>query len=154
MVLEVGRIVKPHGLRGEVIVELFTNRQERLAKSAQLETSGGTLTVRRSTPHQHRWIVSFDGVDSREAAEQLRDVVLSAEPIDDPDALWIHQLIGSDVQHVDGRAIGTVTSVLANPAGDILELDNGVLVPLRFVVEHTPDLLRIDPPEGLLEVNE
>lgn len=152
--LEVGRIVKPHGLRGEVIVELFTNREERVSPGAVLTAPGGSLVVRRSAPHQHRWIVQFAGVDSREAADELRNVVLSAEPLEDPDALWVHELVGSEVLAVDGEKVGVVTGVLANPAGDIIETNSGALIPLRFVVEHGPGFVRIDPPAGLLEVND
>ena len=149
--LEVGRIVKPHGLRGEVIVELTTNRSERVAAGSVLDASGTPLRIVRSAPHQARWIVAFEGVDDRDAADGLRGEVLRAEPLDDADALWVHELIGSRVQHVDGRVVGEVVSVEANPASDLLVLDSGALVPLRFVMSHEPGLLTVDPPPGLLE---
>lgn len=149
--LEVGRIAKPHGLKGEVIVELYTNRHERLTPGSILSAPGGPLVVRHSSPHQHRWIVTFAGVEGREAADALRGTVLSAEPIEDPDALWIHELIGAEVLDQGGNAAGTVKAVLANPAGDILELQDGALIPLRFVIEHGPGFVRVDPPAGLLD---
>lgn len=152
--LEVGRIVKPHGLRGEVIVELFTNRKERVAPGTELSVPGGSLIVKRSVAHQHRWIVAFDGVSDRDGAEALRDIVLSAEPIEDPDALWVHELVGMEVRTVDGEKLDEVASILANPAGDIIETKTGILIPLRFVVEHGKDFVRVDPPEGLIEVNQ
>jgi len=151
--LEVGRIVKPHGLRGEVVVELFTNRDERLRPGTSLETAEGALVVRKSMPHQHRWIVKFAGVNDRNAAEAVRGRVLLAEPLEDPDALWVHELIGSEVRDLADVVVGTVVSVVANPAGDLLELDGGALVPLRFVVEHGPASVRIDPPEGLFDLD-
>lgn len=149
--LTVGRVVKPHGLRGEVIVELFTNRTERMAAGTVLSTPAGPLTVEESTPHLGRWIVFFAGVRSREDAEALRGVVLSAEPIDDPDELWVHELVGAEVVGIDDRAYGTVAAVEANPASDLLVLDGGGLVPLRFVVSHAAGRIVIDPPEGLLD---
>ncbi len=152
--LEVGRIVKPHGLRGEVVVELFTNRDERLAPGAILSAPGGALVVQRAQAHQHRWIVKFAGVTKREDADELRDVVLSAEPLDDPDAMWVHEMIDAEVLESSGASVGTVTGILANPAGDILEVGPTILIPLRFVVEHGPGFIRVDPPPGLLEVNE
>lgn len=152
--LEVGRITKAHGLKGEVLVELFTNRQERLAPGAELQaSSGNVLVVRRATPHQNRWIVVFEGVTNRDAADALRGVVLSAEPIDDPDALWVHELVGAELRDLDDNVVGTVSGVLANPAGDILETSDGILVPLRFVTEHGPGFVRVDAPEGLFDVN-
>jgi 16S rRNA processing protein RimM len=137
-----------------VIVDLFTNREERLSPGTVLSVPGGALTVVRAARHQHRWIVCFAGVDSREAADALRGVVLSAEPLDDPDALWVHELVGASVVTVAGVPVGEVTGVWPNPAGDILEVAGSVLVPLRFVVSSTDGIVRIDPPEGLLEVND
>jgi 16S rRNA processing protein RimM len=149
--LEVGRVVKPHGLRGDVIVSLVTNRTERLDPGTVLDAGVRTLEVVRSSQHKGRWIVTFQGVNSIDAAEALRDVVLSAEPLDDPDALWVHELLGALVVETDGTERGTVASVEANPASDLLVLDTGALVPLRFVVEHTKDRVVVDTPEGLFE---
>lgn len=152
--LEVGRIAKSHGLAGDVIVELFTNREERLAPGTVLSAPDGPLVVRRSSPHQHRWIVAFAGVETREAADALRGTVLSAEPLEDPDALWVHDLIGAEVIDTQGDKVGVVSAVLANPAGDILQTDDGKLIPLRFVVQHGPGFVNVDPPPGLFEVND
>ena len=153
--LEVGRITRPHGLRGEVIVELVTNRTERVEPGTELRTPAGELfVIRQSTPHHGRWIVTFDGVPDRDAAEALRGTVLCAEPLDDPDALWVHELIGSEVIDVGGTRHGRVTSVIANPASDLLELDGGALVPLRFVTSQSPGLIVVDPPAGLLDPGE
>ena len=150
--LEVGRVVKPHGLRGEVIVELTTDRTERMDSGSVLSFSGGALTVERSSPHQGRWIVTFAGVVGRDGAELLRGAVLTAEPLDDPDALWVHELIGSAVVDGGGAALGTVVSVQANPASDLLVLDGGELIPMRFVTDHQPGRVTVDVPEGLLDL--
>jgi 16S rRNA processing protein RimM len=150
-VLEVGRVAKPHGLRGEVVVELFTNRSERMEAGTVLSTPAGPLTIERATPHLGRWIVTFEGVLSREDADALRGTVLSAEPIDDPDELWVHELIGAEVVGVDDRSYGTVVAVEANPASDLLVLEGGGLVPLRFVISKTEGRVVIDPPVGLLD---
>jgi 16S rRNA processing protein RimM len=152
-VLEVGRIAKPHGIRGDVIVELITNRAERVAPGAVLHAPDRLLTVAASRPHQGRWIVTFEGIPDRNAAESLRDTVLSAEPLDDPDELWVHELVGAAVVGVDGEAYGTVESVEANPASDLLVLDGGGLVPLTFVVEQGDGRVVVDIPEGLLDLS-
>jgi 16S rRNA processing protein RimM len=149
--LEVGRIVKPHGLRGEVVVELVTNRTERLAPGTVLSSGDQRLTVQASRPHQGRWIVDFGGVVDRAGADALRGVPLLAEPIDDPDELWVHELVGAEVVSPDGAAYGKVESVEANPASDLLVLDSGGLIPLTFVVDRSPGRLVVDIPEGLLD---
>jgi 16S rRNA processing protein RimM len=151
VLLEVGVITKPHGIRGEVIVRLTTDRHERVAVGAVLESDRGPLTVQASRPHQAQWIVQFEGVPDRNAAEELRGVVLSAPPIDDPDAVWVHDLVGSSVVDTAGALLGTVTAVEANPASDLLVLDGGGLVPLTFMVEQEPGRVVVDPPAGLLD---
>ncbi|MEZ5253010.1 MAG: ribosome maturation factor RimM [Microthrixaceae bacterium] len=143
--LEVGRIGKAHGLRGEVSVRLISDRLERVAPGSQLQTNRGVLTVVSSRPHQNRWIVQFEGVAGRTAAEELQGTVLSAEAIDDPSALFVHDLIGAHVVDADGIDRGVVRAVQANPASDLLVLDGDVLVPMVFIVG---DVERADGGDG------
>ncbi len=150
--LEVGRVAKAHGLRGEVIVALSTDRTERLDPGTVLSTDDGELTVVTSQPHQRRWIVQFAGVESRADAEALHGLVLRAEPLDDPDALFVHELIGSEVVDEAGTVLGTVESVEQNPASNLLVLDSGGLIPLRFLVERRGDSLVVEVPQGLLDL--
>jgi 16S rRNA processing protein RimM len=151
--LEVGRIGRPHGLRGEVVVRLTTDRNERLAVGSVLHTDAGELVVAAARPHQDRWIVAFEGRDRREAVEGLRGKVLRAEALDDPDELWVHDLVGAEVVSAgSGDPVGTCVAVVANPASDLLELDSGALVPVVFVVDHSDGKVTIDPPEGLLDL--
>ena len=151
--LEVGRIVKAHGIRGEVIVDLVSNRpEERLAPGSVLSTDRGDLEVLTATPHQSRWIVAFEGIPDRNAAETWRGVVLSAAPIEGDDGtLWVHELIGSEVFDLDGRSYGPVEAVEANPASDLLVLSGDRLVPLVFVKTRLPGRIVIDPPPGRLD---
>ena len=152
--LSVGYISKAQGLKGEVIVHLTTNRTERLATGSVLCSKRGPFTVVRAVPHGDRWRVLFAGTPDRTAAELLRGVELFAEPLHDPDALWVHELVGSTVQLVGGSHIGRVDSVQANPASDLLVLDTGHLIPLVFVVSSANGVVVVDPPEGLLELLE
>jgi 16S rRNA processing protein RimM len=98
--------------------------------------------------------VRFEGVDTREAAEALAGAALRAEPLAGADAegLWVHELIGAEVVGTGGEGHGTVTAVEANPASDLLVLDGGALVPLRFVVAAEPGKLTVDVPDGLFEL--
>jgi 16S rRNA processing protein RimM len=162
--LEVGRIVKAHGIRGEVVVEAVTNRPERFTPGAVLYAGEREFTVRRASPQggpdpagrmtRARWIVSFDGIVDRNEAERLRDTVLSGEPLDhDDDAgeLWVHELVGSELLDPAGRVLGRVAAIEANPASDLLVLESGQLVPMVFVVEAVAGRVVVDPPAGLLD---
>jgi len=176
--LEVGRIARPHGLAGEVVVALTTNRTERLAPGAELtcyqvaassasgppylpstpdargprsHSSVRKLEVRSSRPFQGRYLVEFEGVHTREAADELRGVLLVAVAVEDPEALFVHDLVGSEVVEVDGTQHGTVVAVQANPASDLLVMEDGNLVPLRFVVGCEDRRLVVDVPAGLFE---
>lgn len=155
VLLEVGRITKAHGVRGDVLVAYTSDRLERLRAGSVLRTDRGPLTVAHARPHQDRWIVGFEEIVGRDEAERWRGVVLRAEPIDDDDddALWVHELVGAKVVTTGGTAVGTVEAVQANPASDLLVLDGGGLVPVVFVTDHQPGQVTIDPPEGLLELD-
>ena len=153
--LEVGRITRPHGVRGEVNVVLTTNRTERVDVGAVLHTADGPLTVRSSRPHKTGYIVTFEECPDRDRAEALRGTVLRAEPIDDPDELWVHDLIGAVVVDEGGVERGRVVQVLDNPASDILELDTGALVPVQFVTSVDPGRrVDVDVPVGLFTLEE
>ncbi len=67
--------------------------------------------------------------------------------------MWVHQLIGSPVEDTEGNTLGTVESVEANPASDLLVLSGGALIPLRFVVAAQPGApVVVDIPDGLLDL--
>ena len=156
--LEVGRIGRPHGIRGDVFLDLTTDHTERAQVGSKLWGRDRWLTITQSSASNKRWRVHIEGVDDRSAAEALTGTVVFAEPIDDPDALWIHELIGASVLEANGIDRGRCVSVIANPAADLLELDSKALVPVTFVtsVQHTAAgvLITIDPPEGLFDLND
>jgi 16S rRNA processing protein RimM len=153
--LEVGRIGKPHGVRGDLFLSLTSDLVQRREVGAQLiilDSSGQrTLTITSSRPQQDRWVVHFEGIDDRNAAEKLTNKFLFAAPIDGADGLWVHQLIGSEVEDTSGVSWGICTGVLNNPAHDLLELESGVLIPMPFVLSCDEGITVIDPPAGLRE---
>ena len=153
--LEVGRIGKPHGVRGDLFLSLTSDLVQRREVGAQLfifDSSGKrTLTITSSRPQQDRWVVHFEGIDDRNAAEKLTNKFLYAAPIDGAEGLWVHQLIGSEVEDTSGVSWGICTGVLNNPAHDLLELESGVLIPMPFVLSCDEGITVIDPPAGLRE---
>ena len=145
-------MIKPHGLRGEVAVLLSTDVENRLDPGAVVHTDRGELSVERSSRHKEGWVVAFAGVATREGAEALRGLVLRAEAVDDPEALWVHELIGSEVFDQAGTPLGVIREVEANPASDLLVLDGGRLIPTVFVSSSEDGRVVVDVPEGLLDL--
>ncbi|EHI12959.1 ribosome maturation factor RimM [Mycolicibacterium thermoresistibile] len=172
MDLVVGRVVKAHGITGEVVVEVRTDDPDsRFAPGVRLRGRPGRgdgpereFVVESSRPHSGRLLVRLAGIEDRTAAEALRGILFvidSADlpPIEDPDEFYDHQLEGLRVRTVDGREVGTVSEVLHTAAGELLAVRAGereVLVP--FVREIVPTVslkertIEIDPPDGLLEL--
>ena len=151
--LDVGHIRRPHGLRGEVFVQLIDDADARVAPGAELLAGDETLVVERSRVASNgRRVVKFTQITDRTAAEKYTNVLLRGLPIDDPDALWVHELIGAHVVEVEGPPRGICTGVLANPAADILELDSGHLVPSNFVVTNVDGVVTVKTPEGLFDI--
>lgn len=155
--LEVGRIGRAHGLRGEVAVDLTTDRvAERTAPGAELWAGERTLTVAEARPHQKKWLVRFEGVTDRNQAEAMRGWILSAPPLDDPEAVFVHQLVGCHLIDQDGTDHGPIAALIDNPASDLLELADGRLVPLAFYRSQDPDTgaVLVEVPAGLLDGTE
>lgn len=134
-------------------MRLTSNRTERLNKGSVIFASNnGSITelvVQAAREHQDRWLVTFAGRTNRNAAEELRGAQLMGEPLDDPDTLWVHELVGCVVVEIDGTEHGKVVELEANPASDLLVLDSGGLVPLTFLVELSEGRLVVDTPPGL-----
>ncbi|MGZ8413767.1 MAG: ribosome maturation factor RimM [Gemmatirosa sp.] len=170
----VGRVRKAHGIRGELVVEAYTNEPvavfaagRRLfggTPDGQPLTTPAVLTVRRATPHKDGWIVRVDELADRTAADVWRTRTLLAPlaelPPPDEDEVYLHELVGMRVQHVDGSAVGTVADYYELPHGLMLEVrlearDGVVLVPYRPEIVTEVDTgartIAIDPPDGLLE---
>ncbi|MEZ0366681.1 ribosome maturation factor RimM [Mycobacterium sp. pUA109] len=171
MELTVGRVVKAHGITGEIVVEVRTDDPDarfvpgaalRARKSGGPERSYVIDTVRE---HGGRLLVRLAGVADRDAADALRGslfVIDSDElpPIEDPDEFYDHQLEGLRVQTTAGQRLGTVTEVLHTAAGELLAVRREgaaeLLVPFVAAIVTSVSLeaqtIEIDPPEGLLEL--
>ena len=152
--LEVGRIGRAHGLRGDVVITPVTNIPERFAPGSTLWVDGEPYVIASARPNQHRFVVRFEGVDDRAGADALRSRLVEADPLGDaPEGeFWVHELIGSEVRDRSGATLGTVVAVEANPAHDLLVLDGGALVPMVFVVSSEAGVVVVDPPEGLFDL--
>jgi 16S rRNA processing protein RimM len=151
----IGRIGKPHGLSGEVTVELRTDEPDRRfaeGTTVRTERPNGSpaawpeLTVTGTRWHQATLLVSFEELMDRTTADAARGLLLRAsvsadERPDDPDEFYDHQLVGLVAQDLDGRSLGEVTAVL-HGAQDLLQIRTSdgrdALVP--FVAALVPDV--------------
>jgi 16S rRNA processing protein RimM len=169
MQLVVGRIVRPHGVHGEVVVDVRTDSpDERYAAGTVFATdpaAAGPLTVSELRPHQGRLLVTFDGIADRDVAETLRGVLLCVDsasvPVpDDPDEFLDHQLVGLRATTPDGQSIGEVVRVDHGPGHDMLVVRlpdrREGLVPFVREIVPTVDVaggrVVLTPPEGLFEI--
>lgn len=134
--LVVGRIGKPHGLRGEVTVEVRTDEPDlrfavgssldaRPAKGASLQWT--SLTVRTLRWHQGVLLLGFEEIADRNAAESVRGTMLQVtvapeETTGDPDAFYEHQLVGLEVRDLEGTVIGKVTGLQTGTAQDLIQV--------------------------------
>ena len=166
MELQIGRVVKSHGVKGEVAVELLADESEEHIVVGAVLTGRQAgkereLTVKTVRPHQKRLLVSFEEVPDRTAADSLRGMKFFAEPLEhdaEEDGYYDHELTGLEVR-MDGERIGEVTGVMDTPNRKILEVDyQGREVLIPFVADIVPEVdlnngyLTITPPEGLLDV--
>lgn len=174
MELVVGRVVKSHGVRGELVVEVRTDSpEERFAPGTRLLGrigKGNTardreVTVEAARNHSGRLLVRLGGVGDRDAADALRGMLLlvdsdSLPEPEDPDEFHDHQLVGLRVLDTAGAGLGEVTEVVHTPGGELLaiRLAGGTDALVPFVLEMVPEVdlaagtCVIDPPEGLLDL--
>lgn len=157
----VGRVGKPHGLRGESTVLPDTDDPDRFVVGARFVSDAGEeLTVAAVSPYRERGlIVRFGGVTSRGEAERLRGSLLTVGASDRrdlaDDEYWPEDLAGLSAVRPDGRPLGTVRRVEFGPGQDrlVVRTDAGtdVLVPFVADIVAAPEgsTVVIDPPEGL-----
>ena len=174
MLVVVGRIGRPHGVKGAATIEVRTDEPDkRFAAGARLLTDFGLdLTVASATWHSGRLLVTFEGFEDRTAVEQLRNALVSVDrPADerpeDPEEFYDSDLEGCEVVldgstaggAADAGVIGVVREVSHLPGQDLLVVatpdEREVLIP--FVSAFVPQIdvsakrIVITPPEGLLE---
>ncbi|WP_373142342.1 ribosome maturation factor RimM [Mycobacterium marinum] len=172
MELVIGRVVKAHGIAGEVVVEIRTDEPDRrftpgASLHAKRSRDGGTgrnYVIEGVREHGARLLVRLAGVNDRDTADGLRGslfVIDSADlpPIEEPDTYYDHQLEGLRVRTTAGQDVGVVAEVLHTGAGELLAVkcDSGeVLVPFVGAIVTSVSLddriLEIDPPDGLLDL--
>lgn len=160
--IRVGRILKAHGVKGEVVVATESDSPDRFAVGASFLTdSDQSLTVSAIRTHHGRLLVTLEGITDRDSADALRDTVLYI-PAEERRQLsaeeyWPEQLEGLEVRDRHGRHLGTIESVVVGGTQDRLTVrHSGQLVDVPFVKELVPEVrldagyVTVEPIEGLL----
>jgi 16S rRNA processing protein RimM len=142
--LAVGKVTKPHGLKGEVAVLVLSDNPARFAAGSVVYLEDGrALTIRSTRANGARRLVTFEGVADRAASDALKGALLvvpeSALPELPEGTFWPHQLEGCEIVTEAGRSLGVLTEVIENPANDLWVATDGqgqeTLVPaLRDVI--------------------
>lgn len=168
MEVVVARVGRPHGIKGEVSVEVRTDDPDgRLAPGTVLRTepaAAGPLTIVTGRVHSGRLLLTFEGCTSRSGAERLRNVLLVAdvdpdERPEDPDEYFDRHLVGLRVETLDGDPVGELAEMLHLPGQDVLVVrrNDGSESLVPFIAQFVPEVdleggrIVVDPPEGLLD---
>jgi 16S rRNA processing protein RimM len=166
----VGRLRKPHGLKGDTTLFPLTDSPEEVfapGRSVWLmgldgEIVAGPIKIERSRAYHREWLVKFEGVDRRDGLEPWRGLFLSvpADQLTPPqeNEVYLHELEGFAVRRPDGTPLGLVSSIYELPAGLMIEVQGPkreFLLPYKaeFVreVDRAARRLVVEPPEGLVD---
>ncbi len=143
-----GRVLRPHALRGEVRASAFSASALNLQPGRTVYLLGTPRKIVRARADREAWILKLDGLDDRNAVEALRGELLEAPDNeverDDEDSYFVHELIGLRVETMDGEELGTLTDVMQPGANDVYVVTdatgNELLVPAIGEVVEEIDL--------------
>ncbi|PID96537.1 MAG: ribosome maturation factor RimM [Actinomycetales bacterium] len=165
----VARIGKPHGIRGEVTVQVHTDDPERrFAVGTELPTSAPsgsgvprTLTIRSARNHRGIWLLGFHEIPDRTGAESLRGTrLLTPDDAADHTGWYADELAGLPVLLPDGTPVGDVAGLELGPGQDrlVVTLHDGHTASIPLVeaivpvIDNSAGHVVIDPPDGLLDL--
>lgn len=164
--LAVGQVRRPHGIHGELLVEISTDFPERLAPGSEVGLGADSperfMTVSRLRSHKGCWLVSLEGMSTRDAVEPLRDLwlFLPEQPREalPPNYYYEHELVGLRCEDSRGAVLGRAEGLAELGGGALLRVsaaDREVLVPFRSPIVVRVSLadgcIVLDPPRGLFD---
>jgi 16S rRNA processing protein RimM len=168
MQLQVARIGKPHGIRGEVTVQVLTDAPaDRFVPGTEFvvePASAGPLTVESARWNKDILLLAFEGIETRNQAETLRGAKLFIETeeleADDDEGWYEHELVGLEAR-VGSQVVGKIAALHTMPVQDLLVVEDAdgkeILIP--FVEQIVPEVnvaegfVLLTPPDGLFDIN-
>jgi 16S rRNA processing protein RimM len=165
--VDVGLVIRPHGLRGEVAVEVLSDVPDRFVAGAELQVSGEggeieTRTLASVRQHGARLLIRFEGIETRDQAEELRGLILQIDrervPAPPPGFYYHFELVGCRCCDRERGDLGRISDVVSGGGGELLRVQDGrreILIPFvaAFIValDRQARILHVDLPAGLLE---
>jgi 16S rRNA processing protein RimM len=164
----IGKVGKPHGLRGEIRLHLYSEQPENLAAYRRLILVSGQghlsqpLRIISRRVQGKIAIVGLESVDERNGADRLKGMGVLIEKAELPktneDEFYYYQFVGLTVKTREGRLLGLVENIFSTGAQDIMVIrgkKGEYLIPIlqSFIVRQTDEELIVAPPPGLLEIN-
>jgi len=170
--LVVGLLKKPHGIKGEALIHPVTDEPEAVFVEGRVlavlerdgRATGREVRIERARAYHRAWLVKFEGMESREPVEELREGFLGLRSEEarrlEPGEFYHHELVGLRVETVEGAPVGTVAEIVEAPQGPLLSVtgEGGRQHLIPFVgrvvarVDRDAGVVVIAPPAGLLEV--
>jgi len=158
--IEIGRISRVHGIRGEVVIVAHDAESELLAQLAVLWVGGTERRIVQARNTQRGWLVQLEGIATRNDAEALRGQVIEVDrevlELDDDDVL-LDDLIGCEVRRVDGSPWGTIAAIEGGLQDRLVIHDGDIERELPLVdvfvtgIDLEAGVVTVDPPDGLPE---
>ncbi len=157
--LRIAKCGKVVGLKGEISLWPISNVDERFVASSQyFLDDGSVLTVEKIRWQKDHYVVLFEGHSRREDVEGLVNAIVYGEPLDqdllEEGEFFVHDCVGKTLIDQDGASRGKAVKYIPNAASDLLETDDGVLIPFRFISRVDENNVYLDAPEGLFDVND
>ena len=164
----VGRVRRPTGIKGTLLVEIYSGIPDRFIVGDSVIADGKEYEIVETGKSGDSAKLRFDGINSIEKADRFRDIELSvpAEELpDNPPGVYYHyEILGSDVTTLDGQHLGTLTEILETGSNDVLIITgkpapkknkgDEILVPVLdgviVDVDRKAGTMKIDPPDGIL----
>ncbi len=154
--LRIAKCGRAVGLKGEVAFWPISNIEERYQPgNFFIDSLNVEYVIEKIRKNKDHYVAKFEHINDRDQAERIVNVELFAEPLEDAvldeGEYFIHQLVGKNIVDQDGVPRGTATGVVANAASDLLENDQGDLIPFRFIESVDDETITVDVPEGLFD---
>ncbi|MBP9115329.1 MAG: 16S rRNA processing protein RimM [Acidimicrobiia bacterium] len=156
--LRIAKCGRTIGLKGEIVLWPISNVEQRyLVGSIFVDKNGNEFTIDKIRPLKDQYVVKFKGFDNIEQVKKFVNIEFFGEPLTadvlDEGEYFAHDVLGKIIKDSSNIEHGIVKDVIPNAASDLLENDNGNLIPFRFIESFDDKYVYIDPPEGLFELD-